>query len=57
MRFQDRQHYVRVAACAMRQVLVVYARRRSAQKRDSAPMIHLDRPGNVTWFLVFSSTC
>jgi RNA polymerase sigma factor (TIGR02999 family) len=45
MRFQDRQHYVRVAACAMRQVLVDHARRRSAQKRDSSPMIDLDRPG------------
>jgi RNA polymerase sigma-70 factor, ECF subfamily len=45
MRFQDRQHYVRVAACAMRQVLVDHARRRGAQKRDSSPMVDLDRPG------------
>lgn len=45
MRFQDRQHYVRVAACAMRQVLVDHARRRNAQKRDCGPMVDLDRPG------------
>jgi len=45
MRFQDRQHYVRVAACAMRQVLVDHARRRGAQKRDSAPLLDLDQPG------------
>jgi RNA polymerase sigma factor (TIGR02999 family) len=44
-RFQDRQHYVRVAACAMRQVLVDHARRRSAQKRDTRSIVDLDRPG------------
>jgi RNA polymerase sigma factor (TIGR02999 family) len=45
MRFEDRQHYVRVAARAMRQVLVDHARRRNAQKRDSSPLVDLDRPG------------
>lgn len=47
MRFQDRQHYVRVAACAMRQVLVDHARRRNAQKRNSGPAVDFDRPGWV----------
>ena len=45
MRFQDRQHYVRVAACAMRQVLVDHARRRNAQKRDGGPPVEFERPG------------
>lgn len=45
MRFQDRQHYVRVAARAMRQVLVDHARRRHAQKREVSPPVELDRPG------------
>ena len=45
MGFQDRQHYVRVAARAMRQVLVDHARRRHAQKRESPQTIELDRPG------------
>jgi RNA polymerase sigma factor (TIGR02999 family) len=45
MRYQDRQHYVRVAACAMRQVLVDHARRRGAQKRYRAPLTDLDQPG------------
>lgn len=45
MRFQGREHYIRVAACAMRQVLVDHARRRGAQKRDSSPAVDLDRPG------------
>jgi RNA polymerase sigma factor (TIGR02999 family) len=45
MRFQDRQHYVRVAACAMRQVLVDHARRRHAQKRENPQPVDLSRPG------------
>jgi RNA polymerase sigma factor (TIGR02999 family) len=45
MCFEDRQHYVRVAACAMRQVLVDHARRRNALKRDSGPPADLDKPG------------
>lgn len=31
--FQDRQHFLRVAAAAMRQILVDHARRRNAKKR------------------------
>lgn len=34
--FQDRQHFLRVAAAAMRQILVDHARRRNAKKRKSA---------------------
>jgi RNA polymerase sigma-70 factor, ECF subfamily len=51
MRFEDRQHYIRVAACAMRQVLVDHARRRNSQKRDSGPLVDLDRHGlnNPGW--------
>lgn len=45
IRFEDQQHYFRVAACAMRQVLVDHARRRSAQKRDCGPPVDLDQPG------------
>jgi RNA polymerase sigma-70 factor, ECF subfamily len=45
MGFQDRQHYVRVAARAMRQVLVDHARRRHAQKREMIQPVDFDRPG------------
>lgn len=34
LRFDDRRHYIRLASRAMRQVLVDYARRRSARKRE-----------------------
>jgi RNA polymerase sigma factor (TIGR02999 family) len=44
-RFEDRQHYIRVAARAMRQVLVDYARRRHAEKREMRESIDVDRPG------------
>ena len=43
-RFQDRQHYVRVAAAAMRQVLVDHARRRGALKREMTLTAELDNP-------------
>jgi RNA polymerase sigma-70 factor (ECF subfamily) len=45
MGFQDRQHYVRLASRAMRQVLVDHARRRHAQKRESPQPVDLSRPG------------
>jgi len=45
MRFEDRQHYVRVASRAMRQVLVDHARRRHAQKRETPQPVELDSPG------------
>src|SRR5579871_927638 len=45
LRFQDREHYVRLASRAMRQVLVDYARRRHAQKRESPQPTDLSRPG------------
>lgn len=42
--WQDRQHFFAVAARAMRQVLVDYARRRTAEKRGgSSPDVPLDR--------------
>jgi RNA polymerase sigma factor (TIGR02999 family) len=45
--FQDRQHYIRVASHAMRQVLVDYARRRGALKRDAGERIDLDQAAPV----------
>ena len=42
--FQDRAHFFRVAARAMRQIVVDYARHRSAQKRGGdQPVIPLDQ--------------
>ena len=42
--WQDRQHFFAVAARAMRQVLVDYARRRTAEKRGgTTPDVPLDR--------------
>jgi RNA polymerase sigma factor (TIGR02999 family) len=42
--WQDRQHFLRVAARAMRQVLVDHARRRKSAKRGSG-VVHLDVDG------------
>jgi RNA polymerase sigma-70 factor, ECF subfamily len=38
MEFQDRQHFLRIAARAMRRILVDYGRQRSAAKRELQPM-------------------
>ena len=43
MRFEDRQHYVRIASRAMRRVLVDYARRRRRLKRETGERIEIDR--------------
>src|SRR5438067_1813805 len=45
MQFIDRQHYVVVAARAMRRVLVDSARRRSALKRAAGDRIAVDEAG------------
>jgi RNA polymerase sigma factor (TIGR02999 family) len=46
--FQDRQHYIRVAAQAMRRVLVDHARRRGALKREAGERIDLDQAAPVS---------
>src|SRR3954464_693493 len=43
--WQNRAHFMAVAAQAMRRILLQYARRRSASKRDAA---HLHEPGGGT---------
>lgn len=58
--FEDRQHYFRVAAHAMRCVLVDHARRRSARKREAGERVDLDEAaaihgGNLDEFLVIDS--
>lgn len=47
MRFVDRQHYLVLAARAMRRVLVDSARRRSALKRASGERVDLDQAGSI----------
>ena len=46
MTVNDRQHYFRLAAHAMRHVLVDYARGRNAQKRDAPDPV---TPAPLTW--------
>ncbi len=55
--FNDRSHFYGVAARAMRQILVDYARARSALKRgDGAPAVSLDQvqvgiAGQIEWLV------
>lgn len=42
LRVEDRQHFLRIAARSMRQILVDYARGRHAQKRDGVARVDLD---------------
>jgi RNA polymerase sigma-70 factor (ECF subfamily) len=58
--YQDRQHYIRVASQAMRRVLVDYARRRGALKREAGERIDLDQaapihPGNLEELLIIDA--
>ena len=58
--FQDRQHYIRVASQAMRRVLVDYARRRGALKREAGERVDLDQaaplhPGNLEELLIIDA--
>src|SRR5580698_1234295 len=42
LRVEDRQHFLRIAAHSMRQILIDYARGRHAQKRDGLARVDLD---------------
>src|ERR1039458_3163357 len=42
LRVEDRQHFLRIAARSMRQILIDYARSRGTQKRDGLERIDLD---------------
>src|ERR1035441_7938540 len=42
LRVEDRQHFLRIAARSMRQILVDYARSRHTQKRDCMERVDLD---------------
>lgn len=42
LRVEDRQHFLRIAARAMRQILIDYARSRGTQKRDGLERVDLD---------------
>jgi RNA polymerase sigma factor (TIGR02999 family) len=42
LRAEDRQHFVRIAARSMRQILVDYARGRHTRKRDGLARVDLD---------------
>jgi RNA polymerase sigma factor (TIGR02999 family) len=42
LRVEDRQHFLRIAAHSMRQILIDYARSRHTQKRDGLERVDLD---------------
>jgi len=42
LRVEDRQHFLRIAAHSMRQILIDYARGRHAQKRDGLARVDLE---------------
>ena len=42
LRVEDRQHFLRIAAHSMRQILIDYARGRHTQKRDGLARVDLD---------------
>ena len=42
LRVEDRQHFLRIAARSMRQILIDYARSRGTQKRDGLERVDLD---------------
>ena len=42
LRVEDRQHFLRIAAHSMRQILIDYARGRHTQKRDGMERVDLD---------------
>jgi len=42
LRLEDRQHFLRIAAHSMREILIDYARSRHTQKRDSLARVDLD---------------
>ncbi len=42
LRVEDRQHFLRIAARSMRQILIDYARGRRTQKRDGLERVELD---------------
>ncbi|MGA2136635.1 MAG: ECF-type sigma factor [Bryobacteraceae bacterium] len=42
LRVEDRQHFLRIAAHSMRQILIDYARGRHTQKRDGLTRVDLD---------------
>lgn len=42
LRVEDRQHFLRIAARSMRQILIDYARGRHTQKRDGMTLVDLE---------------
>ena len=42
LRVEDRQHFLRIAARSMRQILIDYARGRHTQKRDGLARVDLE---------------